>query len=145
MNRFKNILVTFVKPTNKDTAFDMGLSMAKSNNSQLSVVEFMQPEQPGFLFFKTRGEKEKESKQKHVISNLLKKFEKKAEQENVPLKTSLKSTESIVDGITQYVKSNKVDLLIVDHPHFSKSEETHYDDIISTIHGKVDCNMLTLK
>ena len=30
---FKNILVTYVKPTNKETAFEMGLYMAKNNNA----------------------------------------------------------------------------------------------------------------
>jgi len=32
---FSNILVTYVKPTNKQTAFDMGLSLAKSNNAKV--------------------------------------------------------------------------------------------------------------
>ena len=35
---FKNILVTYVKPTNKETAFEMGLSLAKTNNSQITIV-----------------------------------------------------------------------------------------------------------
>lgn len=142
---FKNILVTYVKPTNKETAFEMGLFMAKNNNAQLSVVEFLQPEQPQFLFFKTKKDKETETKQKQVVLDALKKFEEKARQENVNLKTSFKSTESLADSIIQYVESNKIDLLIVDHPQMSHSEETYYNDIVSAIHDEVHCNMLTLK
>ncbi|MDH3793537.1 MAG: universal stress protein [Nitrosopumilus sp.] len=142
---FSNILVTYVKPTNKETAFDMGLSLAKSNNAKLSVVEFMQAEQPEFLFFKSKNNKKKENEQKHLVEDALKKFEEKAKQENVDLKTSFKSTETLVDSIIQYVESNKIDLLIVDHPHMSHSEETHYNDVVSAIHDEVHCNMLTLK
>ena len=145
MTNFKNILVTYVKPTNKETAFDMGLSLAKTNNSQLSVVEFLQTDQPEFLFFKTKKNKEKEEKQKQVVLEALKKFEEKAKQENINLKTLFKSTESLVDSIIQYVESNKIDLLIVDHPHMSHSEETHYNDVVNAIHDEIHCNMLTLK
>lgn len=144
-NIFKNILVTYVKPTNKETAFNMGLSLAKTHKSQLSVVEFIQPDQPEFLFFKTKKNKERETKQKQIVLNALKKFKEKAKQENIHLKTSFNSTESIVDSIIQYVNSNKIDLLIIDHPHMSHSEETHYNDIVNTIHDEVHCNMLTLK
>jgi len=142
---FSNILVTYVKPTNKETAFDMGLSLAKSSHAKLSVVEFMQAEQPEFLFFKSKNNKKKESEQKHLVEDALKKFEEKAKQENVDLKTSFKSTDTLVDSIIQYVESNKIDLLIVDHPHMSHSEETHYNDVVSAIHDEVHCNMLTLK
>jgi len=142
---FSNILVTYVKPTDKETAFNMGLTMAKTNNAKLSVVEFIQPEQPEFLFFKTKKNKENENKQKHLIEDSLKKFEEKAKQENVMLKTSFKSTETLVDSIIQYVESHKIDLLIVDHPHMSHSEETHYNDVVNAIHDEVNCNMLTLK
>jgi len=145
MNDFKNILVTYVKPTNKETAFDMGLSLAKSSNAKLSVVEFLQADQPEFLFFKTKNNKKKEEDKKQIVLNALKKFEEKAKKENVELKTSFKSTETLVDSILQYVESNKIDLLIVDHPHMSHSEETHYNDVVSVIHDKVHCNMLTLK
>ena len=142
---FRNILVTYVKPTNKETAFNMGLSLAKTNNSKLSVVEFIQPDQPDFLFFKSKNDKEEETEQKQQVENTLKRFEEKAKQENIDLKTSFKTTETLVDSILQYVESNKIDLLIVDHPHMSHSEETHYNDMINAIHDEVHCNMLTLK
>ena len=144
-NAFRNILVTYVKPTNKEHAFEMGLSLAKASNAKLSVVEFIQSDQPDFLFFKSKNDKEEETEQKHLVEDTLKKFEEKAKQENVNLKTSFKTTETLVDTILQYVESNKIDLLIVDHPHMSHSEETHYNDMINAIHDEVHCNMLTLK
>jgi GTP-binding protein EngB required for normal cell division len=144
-NIFKNILVTYVKPTNKETAFNMGLAMAKNNHSKLSVIEFSQDVSPQFVFFKTKKDKLKASTHKNKILDLLKKFEEKALEENVYLKTSFKSTESIVDSIVQYVESNKIDLLIVDHPHLSHSEEQHYNDVVNAIHEEVSCNVLTLK
>ncbi|AJW71525.1 universal stress protein [Nitrosopumilus adriaticus] len=142
---FKNILVTYVKPTNKETAFNMGLAMAKTNHSKLSVIEFSQDESPQFVFFKTKKDKTKADKHKAKILNLLKKFEAKAHEENISLKTSFKSTESLVDSIVEYVDSNKIDLLIVDHPHLSNSEQQHFNDVVSAIHEEVKCNVLTLK
>jgi len=142
---FSNILVTYVKPTNKEHAFEMGLSLAKASDAKLSVVEFIQSDQPDFLFFKSKNDKEEETEQKQQVEKTLKKFEEKAKQENINLKTSFKTTETLVDTILQYVESNKVDLLIVDHPHMSHSEETHYNDMINAIHEEVNCNMLTLK
>ncbi len=142
---FKNILVTYVRPTNKDTAFNMGLSLAKTSNSKLSVVEFIQEDPPKFVLFKTKKDQEQRNKQKNIVEKALKKFETKAKEENISLKTSFQSTESLVDSIIQYVESNKIDLLIVDHPHLSHSQEVQYNDIVSNIHDEINCHMLTLK
>ena len=142
---FKNVLVTYVRPTDKETAFKTGLSLAKDNDAKLSVVEFIPEESSSFLFFKTKKDVEKVKAQKQFVLEMFEKFEQQAKKENIPLSTSYKTTEALVDTILNYVQSNKIDLLIVDHPQMSHSEEVHYNDIVSAIHDEVNCNMLTLK
>ena len=44
-----------------------------------------------------------------------------------------------------YVKENKIDLLIVDYPKLSIEEITLFDDIINIIHHKSHCHLLTTK
>ena len=44
-----------------------------------------------------------------------------------------------------YVKENKIDLLIVDYPKLSMEEITLFDDIINVIHHKSHCHLLTTK
>ena len=47
--------------------------------------------------------------------------------------------------VYDYVKENKIDLLIVDYPKLSIEEITLFDDIINVIHHKSHCHVLTTK
>ena len=142
---FKNIAVAYITPTKKMDAFYHGLSLAKNYDSKLTLMEFFVKKTPKLFFFETKNEKSIGKIRRTELQDHLDKLKEKAEKRKIPINIHLESTESIVDSILNYLTVNKVDLLIVDHPHVSYLPESHYVDIINTIHHKIKCDMLTLK
>jgi hypothetical protein len=121
------------------------LSLAKNYDSKLTLMEFFVKETPKLFFFETKKEKFIGKIRRTELQDHLDKLKEKAEKRKIQINIHLESTESIVDSILNYLTINKVDLLIVDHPHVSYLRESHYVDIINTIHRKIKCDMLTLK
>ena len=142
---FKQITVAIITPTHDKKSFELGLQLAKKLDCPLSVIECFYQKPPMFHFFETKSDKIAIQKRKDKIKAELVKWEKIAEKENVSIKTKFALTDSIAHWVIEYVRENKVGLLIVDYPKLSMTESTHYDDIINTIHHKAKCNVLTAK
>ena len=142
---FKHIAVAYITPTKKTEAFYHALSLAENYDSKLTLMEFFLHESPKFFFFETKKEKETGKVKRTEIKEQLKKLKEKAEKKDISVTIHIESSESIVDSILNYLTANKVDLLIVDHPHVPHLSESHYEDIVNTIHHEIKCDMLTLK
>ena len=141
----KQITVAIITPTHDKKSFELGLELAKKLGCSLSVLECFYQKPPTFNFFETKTDKIALQKRKDKIKSELSKWEKAAAKQNVPIKTKFALTDSIAHWVIDYVTENHVDLLVVDYPKLSLTESTLYDDIISTIHHKAKCHVLTTK
>ena len=142
---FKNIAVAIITPTHTKKSFNIGLQLAKKLESDFTVIECMYKVQPKLYFFETKSDKKKAQLQVSKLKTELENWKKIAQKEGVHIKTKFALTDSVSNWVIEYVKENKIDLLIVDYPKLSMVEMTVYDDIINTIHHEAHCNLLTTK
>ncbi len=142
---FRNIAVAIITPTHTKKSFDTGLQMAKKFGSNLTVIECVYKIQPKFYFFETKSDKKITQSQITKIKTELDNWKKTALKEGIKIKTKFALTDSIAHWVIDYVKNNKIDLLIVDYPKLSMVEMSLFDDIINTIHHESHCHLLTLK
>jgi len=142
---FRKIVVAIITPTHTKKSFDLGLKMAKKFDSELTVVECMYKIPPKFYFFETKSDKKITQNQIAKLKSELENWKKIAKKEGVPIKTKFALTDNISHWVIDYVKENKIDLLIVDYPKLSMEEITLFDDIINVIHHKSHCHLLTMK
>ena len=142
---FKTITVAIITPTHTKKSFELGLSLAKKFNAELSVIECMYKIQPKFYFFETDSDKKIMQKQTSKLKEELKKWKELAEKQGVKINTKFALTDSIAHWVVEYVKEHTVDLLVVDYPKLSMVEANHFDDIINTIHHEAHCHVLTTK
>jgi len=142
---FKNIAVAIITPTHTKKSFDIGLEMAKKFDTNFTVVECMYKIHPKLYFFETKSDKKVAQQQISKLKAELENWKKIAQKEGVNIKTKFALTDSIAHWVVDYIKENKIDLLIVDYPKLSMVEMTLYDDIINTIHHKSHCHLLTTK
>jgi hypothetical protein len=142
---FKNIAVAIITPTHTKKSFDIGLELSKKLGSDLTVVECMYKIQPKLYFFETKSDKKIAQKQVANLKAELENWKKLALQEGIHIKTKFALTDSIAQWVIDYVKENKIDMLIVDYPKLSMIEMSLYDDIINTIHHESHCHLLTTK
>ncbi len=144
-NEFKNIAVAIITPTHTKKSFNIGLQLSKIFNSDLTVIECMYKIHPKLYFFETKSDKKIAQSQISKLKAELENWKKIAQKEGVEIKTKFVLTDSIAHEVIDYVKTNKIDLLIVDYPKLSMVEMTLYDDIINTIHHESHCHLLTTK
>ena len=142
---FKNIAVAIITPTHTKKSFDVGLELAKKFDSDLTVIECMYKIHPKLYFFETKSDKKIAQEQIAKLKTELENWKKIAQNEGVHVKTKFALTDSISHWVIEYVKENKIDLLIVDYPKLSMVEITLYDDIINAIHHESHCHLLTTK
>ena len=142
---FKHIVVAFITPSVKLKSFNTGLELAKKFNSDLTVIDCVYQHPPKFHFFETKSDKESTKKLRKQAEESMKKFEELAKKAEIPIKTKLTLTDNIAEWVIDFVYRNKIDLLIMDHPHLSSFEETFYEDIIHAIHHEIRLPVLTLK
>lgn len=142
---FKNIVVAIITPTHTKKSFDIGLQLAKKFDSELTVIECMYKIQPKLYFFETKSDKKIAQEQIAKLKAELEDWKKMALKEGVQIKTKFALTDSIAHWIIDYVKENKIEMLIVDYPKLSMVEMSLYDDIINSIHHESHCHLLTTK
>lgn len=142
---FKKIAVAIITPTHTKKSFNVGLELAKKMDSELTVIECMYKIQPKLYFFETKSDKKIAQQQVTKLKAELENWKKIALNQGVNIKTKFALTESITHWVTEFVKQNKIDMLIVDYPKLSMVEMSLYDDIINTIHHESHCHLLTTK
>ena len=142
---FHKVAVAIITPTHTKKSFDLGLEMAKKFDSELTVIECMYKTPPKFYFFETKSDKKTTQDQIAKLKAELENWKGVAQKQGIPIKTKLALTDNISHWVIDYVKENKIDLLIVDYPKLSMEEITLFDDIINAIHHKAHCHLLTTK
>lgn len=142
---FKNIAVGIITQTHTKKSFEIGLELSKKFGSDLTVIECMYKIPPKLYFFETKSDKKIAQSQISKLKRELENWKKIALKEGVPIKTEFGLTDSISHWVIEYLKENKIDLLIVDYPKLSQVEMTHFDDIINAIHHESHCHLLTTK
>lgn len=142
---FRKVAVAIITPTHTKKSFELGLEMAKKFDSELTVIECMYKTPPKFYFFETKSDKKTTQNQIAKLKAELENWKDVARKQGVSIKTKLALTDNISHWVIDYVKENKIDLLIVDYPKLSMEEITLFDDIIAVIHHKSHCHLLTTK
>ena len=142
---FRKVAVAIITPTHTKKSFELGLEISKKFDSELTVIECMYKTPPKFYFFETKSDKKLTQNQITKLKEELENWKGIAQKQGVPIKTKLALTENISHWVIDYVKTNKIDLLIVDYPKLSIEEITLFDDIINMIHNKSHCHVLTTK
>jgi hypothetical protein len=142
---FRNIAVAIITPTHTKKSFEMGLELAKKFDSELTVIECVYKIQPKLYFFETKSDKKTTQIQISQIKAELENWKKIGMKRGIKIKTKFALTDSIAHSVIDFVKENKIDLLVVDYPKISMVEATLYDDIINSIHHEAHCHLLTMK
>jgi hypothetical protein len=142
---FKNIAVAIITQMHTKQSFEIGLELSKKFDCNLTVIECVYKIPPKLYFFETKSDKKITQNQISKLKTELQNWKKIAQKQGVQIKTEFGLTDSIAHWVVDYIKENKIDLLIVDYPKLSMVEMTHYDDIINTIHHESHCHLLTTK
>lgn len=110
---FKNILVPYdlSKPSNH--AFKVAMKLAKKHESQITVITCVEGDPWHHKYYDSRADEELLKNQKKAAKKFLDQLVDKAKKENIPIKSTIVKTESIVKELVEYSKSHKIDLIVM--------------------------------
>jgi len=139
---FDNIVIVFFTVENTESVYTMAFSIAKKFDAKVDVLKCIYKEPPKFVVFETKSDKAKYAKHLEEAQNSLKALEKIAVESEISITTQIDFTEELSEHVVKFVKSHKVDLLIMDtHQHHDGEENK---DLVNRIYQEVDCPLLTL-
>ena len=72
-------------------------------------------------------------------------LEENGKKLNVSVDSKVESIESFTDFLIPYIRSNKIDLLIVDSHSLDEIHHENHKEMINTIFTTVSCPLLTLR
>lgn len=140
---FENIVIVFFTTENVPHVYEMAFSIAKKYDAHVDVLKCIYKEPPKFVFYETKSEKKREVEQFKKAEASLKELEKIAQELGVTITTKLDITEELSDHVVSYVKSHKVDLIILDTSQHHEGELNK--DLITRIFNEINCPLLTLQ
>jgi len=134
MHMFQNILVVFVTSTHTGHTSDIAFDIAKKYDSKITFLKCIEKPIPKFGFFHSKGQKEEHQKDLEDAKKSVHALEENGKKLNVT-----------VDFLIPYIRSNKIDLLIVDSHSLDEIHHENHKEMINTIFTKVSCPLLTLR
>ena len=142
---FKKILVVFTTTTHTEHTYEAAFEIAKKFDSEITFIKYIIKPPPKFGFFETSGEKEHHQKELDEAKESLARLEEKAKKENLPVKSNVASTEKFAEDLIDFIKSNHVDLVIIDSHSLDEAEEIEHKDLVHKIFKNTSAPILTLK
>lgn len=107
---FKKILVPFDNSSYSKKAFENALEVAEKFNGQIFLLSIVQGP---FMGKPYKGRKEYGTSEKERAEKIILKMSNQAEKAGVKCKSDIKYSESIIEGILNYVDSKKIQLIVM--------------------------------
>ena len=140
---FQNILVPYDGTKTGDKAFNGAMKLAKNFGSKITVLSCIERDAT-FVFFETKADKKSTRKQNKIMQEKLSDLEQIADKSNVFFKSKVTNCSVASKCIVSYVKSHKVDLIIMGKSSKISPEKIYHDSTVNYVYGHVDVPMLNI-
>ena len=140
---FEHILVPYDGTKTGNKAFNGALQLAKKFESKITVLSCIEKEST-FVFFDTKSDKKITKKRNNVMQDKITKLENQASKKGVKFNSKVTSCSLASKCITSYVKSHKIDLIVMSKNAKISPEKIYHDSTVNYVYNHVDCPMLNL-
>ncbi|MFB5603685.1 MAG: universal stress protein [Candidatus Nitrosomaritimum aestuariumsis] len=110
---FKNILVPFDLSGTSNQAFKVALDIAQKYDSKITLITCVEGDAWHHKFYDARADAELLKKQTKVAKKYMEKLEASANKAGVKIKLQILKSTSVVNDITTFAKSRKMDLIVM--------------------------------
>jgi nucleotide-binding universal stress UspA family protein len=142
---FQNVLVPFDLSTKSLHTFKIALDIAKKYDSKITLLTCIYVDDWHHKFYDSRADDELLKKQKKVILHHIEKLEFLANKSNIPIKSQILRSVSVVKDITIYAKSRKFDLIIMGSHGRTGMDKLILGSVANGVIQKSSCPVLIIK
>lgn len=140
---FHNILVPYDGTKTGDRAFNGAIQIAKKFTSKITILACIEREST-WGFFETKSDKKDIKKRRRVIVEKTTKLNEIASKQNISCKVSVSTCSVASECIISFVKSHKVDLIVMAKSSKISPEKIYHDSTVNHIYSSLKCAMLTI-
>lgn len=142
---FQNILVPCDLSSQSTRAFKMALDVAKKYESKITLLTCIEGDAWHHKYYDARADKELIKKQSKVTKKHFEKLEAFAEKNNIPLKSNIITSKSVVNDIVNFAKSRKHDLIVIGSHGRTGFDKVLLGSIANGVSQKARCPVLIVK
>ncbi len=140
---FNHILVPYDGTKIGDRAFNGATQLAKKFASKITILACIERES-AFGFFETKSDKKDLKKRRSVIDKKTTRLEEIASKYDISCNVKISTCAIASKCIVSFVKSHKVDLIVMGKSSKISPEKIYHDSTVNHIYSHLKCAMLTI-
>jgi len=142
---FKNILVPFDLSSPSNRAFKVALDMAQKYDSKITLITCIEGDAWHHKFYDARADTELLKKQSKVAKKHMEKLEATANKVGVNIKLQILKSTSVVNDITTFAKSRKMDLIVMSSHGRTGLDKVILGSVANGVVQRTRCPVLLIK
>jgi len=140
---FHHILVPYDGTQTGDRAFDGAIQLAKKFASRITILACIEREST-WGFFETKSDKKDVKKRASIMEEKTAKLDETASKNDIPCNVKISTCTVASECIVSFVKSHKVDLIVMGKSSKISPEKIYHDSTVNYIYSHLKCPMLTI-
>jgi len=142
---FQNILVPVDLSHQSTRAFKVALDIAKKRNSKITILSCIEVYAWHNLYYELRPNSQLMKKQKKVVKKHFEKLELLAKKNNISVRSKILTSESVVNDIVTFAKSQKHDLVVIGSHGRTGFDKWLLGSVANGVSQKTKCPVLIVK
>ena len=139
---FESILVPYNATSGAKRGLKAAVELARRVNGQITLITCIEPQSIFSFFKKDKAKKFEEEKQ--VIEKELEKIESSIKIKN-PITHIILETSFAPSAITDYVRENNIDLVVIGQTKFLGTEGRYHESMANYLVKSLKCPLLIIK
>ena len=140
---FQHILVPYDGTKSGDKAFNGAIQLAKKFSSRITLLSCMEKNST-FVFFDTKSDKRDVKKRNKAMEKKLSELKQMANKSDIQCNSKVSNCSVASTCIVSFVKSHKVDLIVMAKSSKVNPEKIYHDSTVNHIYSKAKCAMLNI-
>jgi len=142
---FQNILVPFDLSNQSTRAFKVAFDIAKKYQSRITLLTCIEDYALNHLYYVSGTSSQQLKKQSKVVKKHHEKLTSLAKKNNIPVKSKILTSESVVNDIVTFAKSRKHDLVVIGSHGRTGFDKLLLGSVANGVVHRVKCPVLIVK
>lgn len=142
---FKNILVPYDLSKHSTHAFKIALDISQKYDSKITILTCVEGDPWHHKYYDSRADNELLKNQKKAAESHIQNLVELASKKGVLSKSRIIQTNSVVNTIVEFVKSNKIDLIVMGSHGRTGFDKIMLGSVANGVCQKAKCPVLIVK
>ena len=141
---FENILVPYNGSTGAKIGFTTALELASKTNGKITTISCIE-NQSIFTFLKPKKYEKEFDREKDIVEKELSHLKKDTDKLNIPFKYVVLKSAFAADTISEYVKSNNIDTVVLGKSQIKGTEGIYRESMANYLTTRIECPLILVK